>query len=65
MDEEIETRTWYIWYISCEGNRHWYSKDVPVSWEKWQVEESIPIGGCGDDVSEIISVELYNELDNG
>lgn len=56
MDEE-EMATWTIWYVSCEGNRRWYEKEVPASWEEWQVRESIQIGGCGDDIAELISVE--------
>ena len=48
---------WLIWYLSCEGNRRWYTQKCPDDWEEWQVRESIAIGGCGDDVSEIISVE--------
>ena len=52
----MEETTWTIWYISCEGNRHWYTKECPSDWEEWQVRESIVIGGCGDDIAEIISV---------
>ena len=58
MDEEDEEMaTWCIWYVSCEGNRRWYTKEVPATWERWRVEESITIGGCGDDIAEIISIE--------
>ena len=53
----IKMATWRIWYISCEGNERWYDKEVPDDWERWQVEESIVIGGCGDDIAEIISIE--------
>lgn len=56
-EEEEPLRTWRIWYVSCEGNRRWFEKQVPWSWEKWQVEETIQIGGCGDDIAEILSVE--------
>lgn len=56
-DEEEPTRTWIIWYISCESNRRWYEKECPASWGRLRVEESIRIGGCGDDIAEIISVE--------
>lgn len=56
-DETQLLAEWRIWYISCEGNRRWYTKEVPDSWEEWQVRESISIGGCGDDIATIISVE--------
>ena len=49
--------TWRIWYVSCEENERWFDKEVPDDWERWQVEESIVIGGCGDDIAEIISIE--------
>ena len=57
-----ETQTWIIWYVSCEDNERWYTKDCPADWEEWQVRDSIPIGGCGDDIAEIISV---NKMDGG
>jgi hypothetical protein len=56
-EDEVEMATWRIWYISCEDNRHWYTKECPANWEEWKVRESIPIGGCGDDIAEIISIE--------
>ena len=56
-EEEELLVTWRIWYISCEGNRRWYTKDVPKNWEEWQVRESITVGGCCDDVAEIINIE--------
>jgi hypothetical protein len=57
MDTEEQLSEWRIWYISCEGNERWFTKETPIDWEEWQVRESITIGGCGDDVAEIISVE--------
>jgi hypothetical protein len=53
----MELVKWFVWYISCEGNKRWYTIEVPADWQEWQVEESIPIGGCGDDVAELLSVE--------
>lgn len=55
--DEIPLATWEVRYISCEGNERWYNKEVPNNWEEWQVRESIQIGGCGDDIAEIISLE--------
>ncbi len=62
-EQEPEPQSiWTIWYTSCEGNRRWFAKTVPASWSRQQVEDSITIGGCGDDVAEILSVELGAEL---
>lgn len=53
---------WEIWYISCESNRRWTIARAPADWEEWQVRDRIPLGGCGDDVAEITSVEsTWNE----
>ena len=57
LSDEEPLVTWRIWYISCEGNRRWYTKCVPETWEVGQVLESIQIGGCGDDIAEVISLE--------
>jgi len=57
LSDEEQLVTWRIWYISCEGNRRWYTKDVPETWEEWEVSKSIQIGGCGDDIAEVISLE--------
>ncbi len=59
--EELEWfATWRISYVSCEGNNRWYDKEVPDSWNHEQVRESIQIGGCGDDVAELLDVELIS-----
>lgn len=59
MDGEctVILSVWRVNYVSCEGNERWYDKEVPSDWEEWQVREDIQIGGCGDDIAKIISLE--------
>ena len=48
---------WEIWYVSCESNDRHITARTPADWESYDVRERIPMGGCGDDVAEITSVE--------
>ena len=65
MEEKIEYGYWIMWFISCEGNRRWTTIRTPIDWEEYQVRERIPMGGCGDDIAEIISIEEdYNPDSN-
>lgn len=58
MDEEdIEYNYWEIWYVSCESNKRHTVARAPIDWDEYQVREKIPMGGYGDDVAEITSVE--------
>jgi hypothetical protein len=36
---------------------------APVDWEEYQVRDRIPMGGCGDDVAEVVSVEPSGRSD--
>ena len=56
---------WILEFISCESNSRWTRIIAPADWEEWQVRERIRIGGCGDDVAEIISIEPSWMDDNG
>lgn len=47
---------WEIRYINCESNERWTIARSPIDWDKYQVIDSISIGGCGDDVAEILDV---------
>ncbi len=40
-DEEPELAKWFVWYMSCEGNRRWYPAEFPADWQQWQVEQSV------------------------
>lgn len=56
----MEYKYWKIEYISCEGNEVWTIARTPIDWEEYQVHDRIPIGGCGDDVAEITSIDETN-----
>jgi hypothetical protein len=47
---------WKIIYISCEGNERWKIAITPIYWSECDVKNSVPIGGCGDDVDEVVDV---------
>ncbi len=49
---------WEVRYISCEGNPRWSIARAPISWDSYDVLSAIPIGGCGDDVSEVIGLDM-------
>jgi len=51
--------------VSCEGNERHTIARAPADWERWQVEDRIPRGGCGDDVAEVTSVEETYDDDYG
>lgn len=53
----MEYNYWKITYISCEGNERWFVAKTPLDWERWQVEDRIQMGGCGDEPAEIISID--------
>ena len=55
---------WEIWYTSCESNRRWTVARAPIGWDEYQVRERIPMGGCGDDVAEVISVDQVGRTDS-
>ena len=57
----MEYKYWKIWYVSCEGNDRWVIARTFIDWEEYQVHDRIPMGGCGDDVAEITSID---ETDN-
>jgi hypothetical protein len=48
---------WEINYVSCESNDRWTIARAPADWESDEVRDRIPMGGCGDDVARIISIE--------
>ena len=54
---------WEINFISCEGNKRWTIARAPIDWDEWQVRDRIPMGGCGDDVAEITSIDQCSEED--
>ena len=56
----MEYRYWKIEYISCEGNERWVIARTPIDWVEYQVHDRIPMGGCGDDVAEITSIDETN-----
>lgn len=49
---------WEVRYISCEGNDRWSIARTPIDWNSYDVRSSIQLGGCGDDVSEILEIEM-------
>ena len=66
--EISEYSYWHYDYISCEGNERWGTVRAPSFATEYDVETNIEIGGCGDDIAEIIRVyEIYpeNEWDYG
>jgi hypothetical protein len=63
--EYIEYNYWEINYISCEGNKRWTVVRTPIDWEEYDVRDRVPMGGCGDDVSEIIEIFETNNNDYG
>ena len=54
--EEQEFSYWQIDYISCEGNNRWKIARTPIDWDEDMVRCRIPIGGCGDDIAEVIEI---------
>lgn len=48
---------WIVYYTSCEGNDRWTIVRTPDTWDRDNVISAIPIGGCGDDIAEIVSVD--------
>jgi len=62
MEQDMtEYRYWEIEYVSCESNdRHTVAR-APSSWEEYDVRSNIPMGGCGDDVAEVISVSEVSQ----
>ncbi len=59
---DIEYSYWEVNYISCESNRRWSVARAPIDWEEYDVRDRISIGGCGDDVAEILEIfETSNE----
>lgn len=59
----LEYKYWEIWFTSCEGNKRHTIARTPIDWDDHQVRDRIPIGGCGDDVAEIISIEETGDED--
>lgn len=60
LNMEEEYSFWKLNYISCEGNHRWGTLRAPHDWDTLQVEYeayNLIQGGCGDDISEIESVE--------
>lgn len=53
---EEEYLYWEINYISCEGNKRWTIVKTPIEWGEYDVIDRIPMGGCGDDVAEVVDV---------
>lgn len=60
----MEYKYWIVSYVSCEGNKRHTVAKTPSSWDENQVQYVIPIGGCGDDIAEIISIEETFSVDN-
>lgn len=54
---------WNIEYISCEGNYRWTIARTPIDWSEYDVRNRIPMGGCGDDVSEVREVFQTSDTD--
>lgn len=52
----MEYYYWEINYISCEGNKRYVICRAPIDWDEDDIINKIPIGGCGDDVSNIVEV---------
>jgi hypothetical protein len=59
--DEIEYKYWEILFISCESNNRRMIARTPIDWDKYQVIDRITIGGCGDDVAEIVDVFEAND----
>jgi hypothetical protein len=51
-----ECSYWEIHYVSCEGNNRWAVAKTPTDWNEYDTMSRIPLGGCGDDVAEIMEI---------
>jgi hypothetical protein len=43
-------------YISCESNTRYTHIRTPDTWDQ-DVRSAMPMGGCGDDIVEIVDIE--------
>lgn len=55
--DETMYKFWEVWFISCEGNKRVTTARSPIDWDEYEVRNNIQMGGCGDDISEITSIE--------
>lgn len=61
--KELLFNYWEIKFISCEGNERWTVAKTPIDWSEYQVRDRIPMGGCGDDVADVINVFETSDTD--
>ncbi len=52
-----------VGYISCEGNDRWFVAKTPLAWETEDLRDNLVLGGVGDDIAEIVSIEETYEQD--
>jgi hypothetical protein len=50
-------RYWEVWYISCESNKRYSIYKTDSDCSASDVRDNLTIGGIGDDIAEIISIE--------
>ena len=64
--EIMQYSYWDVYYISCEGNERHGVARTTVDFDAYEVESKIQLGGVGDDVAKIISIDHghYHEHDN-
>ena len=60
---EKECIYWEVDFISCEGNSRYTVVRTPSDWDKYDVNDSMPLGGCGDDIAEITGVSETHYTD--
>jgi hypothetical protein len=56
----MDYKYWTVEYITCEGRNSHAIARSPDDWTIDMVKCAIPLGGIGDDVAEVISVEETN-----
>jgi hypothetical protein len=56
-------RYWEMTYISCESNTRYTHIRTPDTWDQYDVRSAVPMGGCGDDIAEIVDIEesIYDD----
>lgn len=61
----MEYSYYEVRYISCESNERWYIAQCPSDWSSYDLENRIQLGGCGDDVAEIVEIIPTSEPSDG
>lgn len=55
--EIMQYSYWDVYYISCEGNERHGVARTTTDFDAYEVQSRIQLGGVGDDVAEIISID--------